>query len=96
MAVVSSWRELLGSVLERAQPSCAMLECMNFVRTLLALHKLPVRDWRKVGMTSSPHDPYGLGYTRATMAMTIGSKDASLSESSKVAAVQIVVCNSTT
>ena len=24
-------------------------------------------------MTSSPHGPYGLGYTRATMAMTMGS-----------------------
>ena len=24
-------------------------------------------------MTSSPHGPYGLGYTRATMAMTEGS-----------------------
>ena len=66
------------------------------IQVLGALHKLPVRDWRKVGMTSSPHDPYGLGYTRATMAMTMGSKDVSLSESSKIAAVQIVVCNSTT
>ena len=25
-------------------------------------------------MTSSPHGPYGLGYTRATMAVTVGSK----------------------
>ena len=24
-------------------------------------------------MTSSPHGPYGLGYTRATMAVTVGS-----------------------
>ncbi len=24
------------------------------------------------GMTSSPHGPYGLGYTRATMAVTMG------------------------
>ena len=36
--------------------------------------KLPVIYWRKVGMTSSPHGPYGLGYTRATMAITIGSE----------------------
>ncbi len=27
---------------------------------------LPVRYWRKVGMTSSPHGTYGLGHTRAT------------------------------
>jgi hypothetical protein len=26
-------------------------------------------------MTSSPHGPYGLGYTRATMAVTVGSKE---------------------
>ena len=25
-------------------------------------------------MTSSPHGPYGLGYTRATMAVTVGSE----------------------
>ena len=43
--------------------------------------KLPVIDWRKVGMTSSPHGPYGLGYTRATMTMTMGSKNANLSKS---------------
>ena len=27
---------------------------------------------RKVGTTSSPHGPYGMGYTRATMAVTMG------------------------
>ncbi len=27
-------------------------------------------------MTSSPHGPYGLGYTRATMAVTMGCKGA--------------------
>lgn len=44
---------------------------------------LPVRDWRKVGMTSSPHDPYGLGYTRVTMGRTIRSNDENRSESLK-------------
>ena len=29
-------------------------------------------------MTSSPHGPYGLGYTRATMAVTTGCKGATL------------------
>ena len=38
------------------------------------LKKLPVTSRRKVGMTSSPHGPYGLGYTRATMAVTVGCK----------------------
>lgn len=33
-----------------------------------------VRYQRKVGMTSSQHGPYGLGQTRATMAMTMKSK----------------------
>lgn len=43
------------------------------------LKKLPVISRRKVGMTSSPHGPYGLGYTRATMAVTVGRKSASWS-----------------
>ena len=36
-------------------------------------------------MTSSHHGPYGLGYTRATMASTEGSEAARCSESHKVA-----------
>ncbi len=38
---------------------------------------------RKVGTTSSHHGPYDLGYTRATMAGTEGSKPARGSESHK-------------
>ncbi len=38
---------------------------------------------RKVGMTSSHHGPYGLGYTRATMAGTEGCKAARWSQSQK-------------
>ena len=34
-------------------------------------------------MTSSPHGPYALGYTRATMAGTEGSKTAMLSKTQK-------------
>ncbi len=34
-------------------------------------------------MTSSPHGPYGLGYTRATMAVTVGSNGATRSQSTK-------------
>ena len=34
-------------------------------------------------MTSSPHGPYGLGYTRATMAVTEGSEGVTWSESQK-------------
>ena len=34
-------------------------------------------------MTSSPHGPYALGYTRATMAVTVGSKLARVSKSQK-------------
>ena len=38
---------------------------------------------RKVGTTSSHHGPYGLGYTRATMARTDGRKPARGSQSNK-------------
>ena len=38
---------------------------------------------RKVGMTSSHHGPYGVGYKRATMGRTKGCKPARGSESQK-------------
>ena len=31
-------------------------------------------NWRKAGMTSSHHGPYGQGYTRATMGRTEGNE----------------------
>ena len=58
------------------------------------LQKLPVTSRRKAGMTSSPHGPYGLGYTRATMAVTEGRKGATLSQSRKAVSVRIALCNS--
>ncbi len=36
--------------------------------------RLPVTNRRKAGMTSNHHAPYGLGYTRTTMAPTDGSE----------------------
>ena len=45
-------------------------------------------------MTSSPHGPYGLGYTRATMVVTMGSEGAIWSQSQKAISVRIVLCNS--
>ncbi len=47
------------------------------------LRRLPVTNRRKVGMTSSHHGPYGLGYTRATMAGTEGREPAKVSQSHK-------------
>ncbi len=43
------------------------------------LRILPMLDRRKVGMTSSQHGPYGMGYTRATMVVTIGCEPARVS-----------------
>ena len=45
-------------------------------------------------MTSSPHGPYGLGYTRATMASTMRGKGATQSKSLKDVSVRIALCNS--
>ena len=42
-----------------------------------------VTSQRKVGMTSSPHGPYALGCTRATMVGTEGCQTARWSESQK-------------
>src|SRR3954451_24156504 len=58
------------------------------------LEKLPVTSRRKAGMTSSPHGPSGLGYTRATMAVTEGSEAAMPSQSQKAVSVRIALCNS--
>ncbi len=45
-------------------------------------------------MTSSPHGPYELGYTRATMVVTEGSEVARPSKSRKAISVRIALCNS--
>ncbi len=42
-------------------------------------------------MTSSPHGPYRLGYTRATMAVTEGRKGAILRKSQKAVSVRIAL-----
>ena len=42
-------------------------------------------------MTSSPHGPYRLGYTRATMAVTMGRKGVTLCKSQKAVSVRIVL-----
>jgi hypothetical protein len=58
------------------------------------IRKLPVINRRKVGMMSSHHGPYGLGYTRATMVLTEGSNTATWSKSLKSISVRIALCNS--
>ena len=65
MVVVSSCRAVLGSVRQRAAPVSLVASIQ-----LGTLTRLPVTNWRKVGMTSNHHAPYDLGYTRATMVGT--------------------------
>ena len=48
---------------------------------LFSHRRQPPARGRKVGMTSSPHGPYALGYTHATMARTRGGQPARGSES---------------
>ena len=45
--------------------------------------RLPVTNRRKAGMTSNHHAPYGLGYTRTTMAATKSGETVMSSESHK-------------
>ena len=40
--------------------------------------------WRKARITSSRHDPYKLGYTRVTMAITKGSNGENRSQTQKI------------
>ena len=63
MAVVSSCREKLGSVPQRAHP----LSLVAIIK-LGTLRRLPVLNWRQVGMKSSPHGHDVQGDKRATMA----------------------------
>src|SRR5437016_7887203 len=49
------------------------------------LKRLPVKNRRKVGMTSSPHGLYVQGYTRTTMGGTMSRKPARGSQSQKTA-----------
>ena len=61
---------------QRAQP----LFLVTIIK-LGTLERLPVINRRKVGMTSNHHAPYGLGYTRTTMAVTTSSDIVIWSES---------------
>ena len=70
-----------------------VVSCQRVMSGTLA--RLPVQTVRKVGTTSNHHGPYVLGYTRATMAGTVGSHPARGSESIKPVSVRIGVCNST-
>ena len=71
MVVVSSCREMLGQVPQRAQPLLSVA-----IIKLGTLTGLPGITRRKAGMTSNHHAPYVLGDTRATMAGTEGSERA--------------------
>lgn len=63
--------------------SATLILCCQQVK-LGTQGKLPMINWRKVGMTSSHHGPYDQGYTRATMAYTKRSKLVKVSKSHKV------------
>jgi hypothetical protein len=71
MAVVSSCREVLGSVPQRAQP----------LLPVAFSGETAIGRWRKVGMMSSQHGPDILGHTHATMAPTTSREPAKGSQS---------------
>ena len=78
MPVVSPCREILGLVPQRAQPF--PLVAIIYLGTLV---RLPSTNRRKLGTTSSPHGPYGSGFTRHTMVGTEGGKAARWSQAQK-------------
>ena len=47
------------------------------------LARLPLTTRRKVGMTSNHHAPYGLGYTRTTMALNKEKQDREVEQNSE-------------
>src|SRR5438093_544168 len=75
------WQHGTGVALSGATSATPVPCCQ---RIMPGTHgRLPVPNRRKVGMTSSPHDPYVLGCTHATMLATKGSNPARGSESQK-------------
>ena len=79
--VVSSCREMLGQVPQRAQPTLSVGTVG--ILTVTSLARLPVINRRKVWTTSNHHAPYALGYTRVTMVMTASSQPVRVSKSLK-------------
>ena len=71
--VLHGCRQLVpwGVGLSPATSATPILSCQHVM--VGTLRELPAQAVRKVGMTSSHHGPYILGYTRATMADTKGS-----------------------
>ncbi len=67
--------------LSPATSATLVLSCQRVMSG--TLRRLPVTNRRKVGMTSSPHGPYGQGYTRTTMVGTEGCNTARWSQSQK-------------
>src|SRR3954462_6432633 len=92
--VLHGCRQLVsGDVgLSPATSATPILSCQHVAMGTLG--KPPVTSRRKAGMTSSPHGPYGLGYKRATMVVTVGSEIARSSQSPKAISVRIALCNS--
>ena len=88
-------RCLVKSFNERNPPEMLVnLSLLSKKKENTTLFILPVIYWRKVRITSSRHDPYELGYTRVTLAVTMGCNGESRSESLKAVLVQIALCNS--
>ena len=84
VALSKDWVTLRGAVTGAAWLSSARaVRCWVKSRNernprcqLISLARLPRITGRKVGMTSSQHGPYALGYTHATMGGTVGCNGA--------------------
>src|SRR3989338_11118879 len=76
---------------------CPMLHCHRGLPSPLGVALKRVneqRAGRKAGTTSNQHGLYALGYTRATMAGTMGCKAVRRSQPLKPVVVRIEGCNS--
>lgn len=81
MAVVSPCCETSGSLHQTGET----LICYIYYRTFCNFYNLDcqLKHGRKVRIKSSPYDPYKLGYTCATMVITIRCEKVILSNSFK-------------
>ena len=81
--VLHGCRQLVSWDVRLSPSTSATLILICHQVMLGTIRKLPTTSWRKVGMMSSHHGPYGLGYTHATMVVTTGSNIAIWSQSFK-------------
>jgi len=85
MAIVSSYREVSGSILKGAKLAS---DTAYGPSRIWACQSVP-RQGERMRLKISPHDPYGMGHSCAATGRLIGGDHASVSETVNLLIVRI-------